>query len=90
MGGEDILHPDKVTVVADGYSLIRDDGSCDCTLGVSLLMAVYWVYGFQYPKSLKLTFSFLERYIFNLKSTKTTPTAVVRLHTDLAHSLART
>lgn len=84
MTGEDILHPEKVDIVADGCSLLRDDGSCDCTFGVLLIMAVYWIYG--YPIALRKTFSFLEHLIFNLKSTKTISVPAFRLHTDLTHT----
>ena len=45
-------------------------------IGVAVLMATYWVYGFQYPKYLKKTFCFLEHYVFNLKTTKSAPVPV--------------
>ena len=87
-GGEDILHPDNLMIVADGCNIIKDDGSCDIILGVSLLMAAYWIYGFEYPNVLKKTFSFLEQYVYNLKSTKTISISVVRLHTDLTRNFS--
>lgn len=84
-GGTDMLHADDITIAADGCSIIIDDGSMDCTMGVAVLMSVYWLFGFQYPKCLKKTFSFFEEYIFQLKSSKSVPLPVLRLHTDLTH-----
>ena len=63
-GGEDILHAEEVQIVADGFNLITDDGSCDCTLGIAVLMATYWVYGFEYPKSLKKNICFFGTLCF--------------------------
>ena len=80
-----MLHGESIVAAADGCTLTQDDGSVDCTLGIALLMAIYWVYGFQYPKGLKKTFAFFEHYIFELKSKKTVPVPVVRLHTELVH-----
>ena len=82
--GADILHAEDISVVADGCSVVTDDGSCDCTLGVALLMAVYWLHGFEYPKELRKTFAFLEKYVFQL-STRSAMASVVRLYSDLMH-----
>ena len=84
-GGADILHCEDILVVADGCCVVTDDGSCDFTLGLSLVMAVYWLYGFEYPKELRKTFSFLEKCVFNLKSTRSTMASVARLHSDPMH-----
>ena len=62
--------PTDISVVADGCCVVTDDGSCDCTLGMALVMDVYWLYGFEYPKELRKTFSFLEKYVFTLKSAR--------------------
>lgn len=86
-GGRDILHSDGITVEADGVCVTRDDGTVDLTLGLALLMAVYWIYGFQYPKSLKKTFAFLEKHIFEIPACKNTPVSVTRLFTDLTNKL---
>lgn len=53
ISGEDILHPDNLVIVADGCNI---GWSYDPVLGVSLLMAVYWMYGFEYPNVLKKIF----------------------------------
>lgn len=38
---------------ADGFRITKDDASVDITCGTSLLMAAYWIFGFQCPKALK-------------------------------------
>ena len=82
-GGEHILKANKTIVSTD------DNGTTDITLGVALLMAVYWVYGFEYPKKLRKTFQFLESFVFELSTAKTAPVPVVRLHADLTRALWR-
>ena len=78
-----MLHPEDAIIIADGQNITSDDGSVDCTMGVAMLMATYWVFGFQYPRELKKTYSFLEHFVFEMRSTKSVANPVMRLHTDL-------
>jgi len=78
-----MLHGDNITVKADGCCLVVDDGTLDVTLGLALLLSIYWVYGFQYPRCLRRTFSFFDRYIFQLNSVTTVPIPVIKLFTEL-------
>lgn len=74
-GRDSILRPTDLVIVAEGHQLTRDDCSMDILFGASLLMATYWIYGFQYPTTLKKTFSLLE-ILLNLKSKQVNPAAL--------------
>ena len=82
-GGEDLLHGEDLIVMADGCTLTKDVGTMDCIMGILLLYSVYWIYGFQYPETLKKTFAFFDAFVFELNSQKTVPVSVLRLHTEL-------
>lgn len=70
-GSRDILHGGKTFVEAESCQVTNDDGSVDLTLGTALLMDVYWVHSFQYPKK-KERNSFLETCFWNESCKKCT------------------
>ena len=54
----------------------------DVTDAISCVLAIYYVFGVEYPKGLKNTLLFLEKYMFGLGSVKT-PVPVLRMHSIL-------
>ena len=60
---------------------VTDDGSCDCTLGTAVVMAVYWLYGFEYPKEQRKTFTFIfEKNLKNARSVDVRSQSALKPH----------
>ena len=72
-----------ITPAEKGLQTNWDDGSIDITLGVSLLVTVYWLYGYEYPRKLRKAFSFLECFVLELVESKYASPPAVSLHTLL-------
>ena len=58
----------RLTVRMDGMDIASDDPATDISLAFACMMAAYFVYGVQYPESIKNTMLFYEKYIFQLSS----------------------
>ena len=72
-----VLRPSSVTISLDGVDVIIGD-DLDITLAFPCLMACYFVYGIQYPRKLRNTLIFLERFLFALPSAEKVPYMVQR------------
>ena len=67
---------DGEVVVQTNYAGLME---CICSL-----FAAYFIYNVSYPKGIKNTMLFLEKYIFKVDSDEKTPVTVLKLFTDLA------
>jgi len=72
-----LLQASKTSLVLDCVDIIDDD-SMDITLAFSCMMAAYFVYGIQYPRKLRNTLTFMERFVFGISSGDKIPYMVQR------------
>ena len=73
----DTLNPTKLSVVVDKVVVTEFDGENTkeaLSLGLSCLMASYFVYNIKYPSKLRNTLKFLEQFVFQLPADKGDPT----------------
>ena len=68
-------------VVLDRCAVTRD--KVDINLAVACMMAAYFVYGIEYPRKLKCTLLFLERYVCHLPTAGKLPARVSQMYTLL-------
>jgi hypothetical protein len=66
----------------DGIEIVEKDPSTDVSLAVSCVMAAYFLYAIRYPKKLRNTLLFLEKFAFKL-STDKVPVTVQRAYDSL-------
>ena len=67
---------DKVVCMADD----RDMEICDA---IACLMAIYFIYGLEYPKQLRNTLTFIECFLCDLPTSSKIPVPVLKLHNSL-------
>lgn len=71
------------TIEIDGQTVVTfKDG--DITLGVSCLMACYWLFGIHYQRKGEKTLQFIEQYLCKLGGGAKVPTIVRRTHEMLS------
>lgn len=74
----DLYNPTTMTIEMDGSTVC--DGISSMVAGVTVLMAVYYVYGVQYPKGADNTLFFIQQYLMKLDTeSKKPPNTVLRL-----------
>lgn len=66
----------RIAVYMDGLEVVQEDPSTDVSLAVSCVMATYFVYSICYPKKLRNSLLFLEKYLFKLMSNDRVPVTV--------------
>ena len=79
---ESALHRASSELIMDNQLVVATK-DLDITECVTCLFAVYYIHGVEYPKGLKNTLLFLERYLFNITNPNKLPVTVVRLHSVL-------
>ena len=81
-GGDNLLHASSYSISADDTEVIPVVIG-DLISATTTLFAIYWTYGFDYPRKIQRTFAFLETYVFQLGKSKTFCLPALRLKTDV-------
>ena len=77
-----MLQARSYTITADDTEVIPVVNG-DIISATTTLFAIYWTYGFDYPRKIQRTFAFLETYVFQLGKSKTFCLPALRLKTDV-------
>ena len=75
-----LLHPNRILVHMDNIQILRDDPSLDISFALSAVFSLFYVFGVEYPKGLKKTMLFLERYVFKMNLKEAVPITVKRVY----------
>ena len=64
----------EACMMMDGVIVVRDDHDLDILNGLECVFAIYVVLGIEYPKGLKNTLNFLQKFIFKMDLKEKLPT----------------
>lgn len=67
-------------IALDGIQVLTEDSSMDISYAMSALMSLYFVFPVQYPKQLRKTLIFIERFMLGIKDHSVVPISVKRLY----------
>nr|XP_061822712.1 uncharacterized protein LOC133610451 [Nerophis lumbriciformis] len=73
------LQAQRITLYLDGIQVLTEDSSMDISYAMSALMSLYIVFAVQYPKELRKTLIFIERFVLRIKDHSVVPISVKRL-----------
>ncbi|XP_072772480.1 uncharacterized protein [Nerophis lumbriciformis] len=74
------LQAQRITLYLDGIQVLTEDSSMDISYAMSELMSLYIVFAVQYPKELRKTLIFIERFVLGIKDHSVVPISVKRLY----------
>ncbi|XP_061825799.1 uncharacterized protein [Nerophis lumbriciformis] len=74
------LQAQRITLYLDGIQVLTEDSSMDISYAMSALMSLYFVFAVQYPKELRKTLIFIERFVLGIKDHSVVPISVKRLY----------
>ena len=80
---KDVLNFQSLKIMSDHVIVMEDDRDLDIADALACLMAVYYVFGLEYPKHLRNTLIFIEHFLCEMPTTSKIPIPVVKLHTSL-------
>jgi len=79
VGGANPLDATAVDLWVDGVVVMDTREAIDVSLAIACLVASYFVYGIEYPKQLKNTLLFMQKFIFSIDEKSKIPPTVLRV-----------